>query len=168
MKWTMCWIYNPKFELTVPAEEGATAVPHVRMTLVASNATDAANQGAGRISQAKAANKKPALEAYDFGQTIQQGVCAAKLPCYRTCCGGSESCNRLQIQSSYSSAELLLQIESKMRYYPACIPGGCLFTCRFFEHQDGRIQCSVHDGQVAQCDCPAAMDTLLSLRGLAA
>jgi hypothetical protein len=102
MKWMMSCVFYPKFELTVPAEEGATAVPHVRMTLAASNAADCSNRGAGRISQAKAANMKPVLEAYDFGQTIQQGLCAAKLPRYRTGYEGSESCNRLQNRSSYT------------------------------------------------------------------
>lgn len=95
---------------------------------------------------------------------IWHGACASKLLCYRACYGGRAACKRLQIEGSYPSADLLLQIESNMRYYPACIPEDCLIPCGFVHYYNKRIQRGVDDGQMPRCDCPAVMGALVILR----
>jgi len=168
MKWIVSSHDSPVFGQTVLSEEGATTAVDAHRPFVASNANDGVNAGADRISEATAAIKKPVLKVRVCQQAIRHGVCAAKLPCYRTSYKGRVPCKRLQVEGSYASADLLLQVESKMRYYPACIPEDCIFPRWFVEHRDGRIQCSVRDGQMQRCDCAASMDALLSLRRMAA
>jgi len=167
MEWMISSNDRSVFELTVTSGEGSTTADG-RMTLVASYANDGVNAGADRISRARAANKKPVLATQDCELTIRHGVCEAKLVCYLACYRGRVACKRLQGQGSYPGTDLLLQIESKMRYYPACIPEDCLLPCWFVQHHNGRIDCSVQDGQMPRCDGPASMDTLVSLRRMAA
>ena len=168
MKWISCSIDVRTLKPTDLSMPGATPMQHARTALMDRSATNGAHAGAGHILQAKAAVGMSARKVQTCGRSIQHGAGAVKLLGYRVCCGGSASCKRLQDSSSYPSAELLLQIESKMRYYPACISEDCLFTCPFVGLRHGQFQCSVHDGQMPPCDCHGSMDALRSLRRLAA
>jgi hypothetical protein len=167
MEWMIFSKVRSVFEPTVTTGEGSTMAGG-HMNFAASYANDGVNAGPDRIARAKAVNKKPALAAQDRESTIRHGVCGVKLQCYRAWSGGRISCKRLQVQGSHPGRGLLLQIESNMRYYPACFPEDCLSCCGSIQHHIGRIQCGAHAGRTPRCDCPAAMDTLVSLRRTAA
>jgi hypothetical protein len=158
---------NSVFELPVTTGEGSTMVDG-RMNLVASYANDGVTASADRVARANAEKKKPVLAARDRASMARHGVCGANLLSYRACYGRRIACKRLQVQGSYPDAELLLQIESKMRYYPACFTEHCLLCCGSHQDDIGRIQCGVHAGQMPRCDCATAADTLVGLRRMAA
>ena len=119
-------------------------------------------------NSSKARGDEPVFPVQACEETLGCELCTTKVQCYRGFYRGRVSCKRLQVQASYPGADLLLQNESKVRYYPACISEDCLLPCAFFHHHTGRIQYRVFDGEMPRCDCIASADTLVTLRPMAA